>query len=57
MYVRASVYGTYLCTGDTDLWSRIDVDAAVTLSTDGATYCIGDSDDEGTTLLTVSERH
>ena len=48
---------THLCTGDTYLRTRVDMDAAVTLPTDGAADSVGDSDDEGATLLTVPERH
>ena len=48
---------THLGTGDTYLWSRVDMDAAVTFPTDGAADSVGDSDDEGATLLTVPERH
>ena len=48
---------THLGTGDTYLWTRVDMDAAVTLPTDGAADGVGDPDDEGATLLTVPERH
>ena len=49
--------GNHLCTGDTYLWSRVDMDAAVTFPTDGAADSVGDSDDEGATLLTIPEGH
>ena len=48
---------TYLCTGDTYLWTRVDVDAAVTFPTNGAADSVCDSDDEGAALFTVPERH
>ena len=45
----------YLGAGHADLWARVDVDAAVGLSGDGAAHGVGDAHSQGPAVLAVTQ--
>lgn len=46
----------YLGAGHADLWARVDVDAAIGLSGDGAAHGVGDAHGQSPAVLTVAQR-
>lgn len=46
----------YLGAGHADLWSRVDVDPAVSLSGDGAAHSVGDAHGQRPPVFTVTQR-
>ena len=47
----------YLGTGDTDLGTSVDMNAAVRLAANAASDGVGDADDQCTTLTAVAQSH